>query len=77
MERENALTLSSEEKNELIRSNKKVKDNHHNTPERTGIETQAIDNSLILHIFIIIRKYYHTYFELTHAFYSWFWNNAK
>ena len=35
------------------------------------------DNSLILHIYIIIRKHYHTYFELIHAFYSWFWNNAK
>ena len=28
------------------------------------------DNSLILHIYIIIRKHYHTYFELIHAFYS-------
>ena len=35
------------------------------------------DNSLILHIYIIIRKPYHTYFELIHAFYSWFWNNAE
>ena len=35
------------------------------------------DNNLILHIHIIIRKYYHTYFELIQAFYSWFWNNAK
>ena len=35
------------------------------------------DNSLILHIYIIIRKYYHTYFELIHEIYSWFWNNAK
>ena len=35
------------------------------------------DNSLILHIYIIIRKHYHIYFELIHAFYSWFWNNAK
>ena len=37
----------------------------------------CIDNSLILHIYIIIRKYYYTYFELIHAFYIWFWNNAK
>ena len=36
-----------------------------------------IDNSLILHIYIIIRKHYCTYFELVHAFYSWFWNNTK
>ena len=28
------------------------------------------DNNLILHIYIIIRKYYHTYFELIQAFYS-------
>ena len=28
------------------------------------------DNSLILHIYIIIRKHYHTYFKLIHAFYS-------
>ena len=35
------------------------------------------DNSLILHIYIIIRNNYHTYFELIHAFYSWFWNNTK
>ena len=38
---------------------------------------RVYDNSLILHIYIIIRKHYHTYFELIHAFYSWFWNNAK
>ena len=44
MERENALTLSSEEKNELIRSNKKVKDNHHNTLKRTSVETWAVIN---------------------------------
>ena len=30
----------------------------------------TFDNSLILHIYIIIRKHYHTYFELIHAFYS-------
>ena len=30
---------------------------------------EVVDNSLILHIYIIIRKYYHTYFELIHAFY--------
>ena len=30
----------------------------------------TFDNSLILHIYIIIRKYYHTYFELIHSFYS-------
>ena len=35
------------------------------------------DNSLILHIYIIIRKHYHTYFELINAFYSWFWNNTE
>ena len=32
----------------------------------------CIDNSLILHIYIIVRKNYHTYFELIHAFYIWF-----
>ena len=37
----------------------------------------VIDNNLILHIYIIIRKHYHTYFELIHAFYNWFWNNAE
>ena len=36
-----------------------------------------VDNNLIFHIYIIIRKYYHTYFELIHVFYSWFWNNAE
>ena len=46
MERENALTLSSEEKNELIRSNKKVKDNHHNTLKRTNVETWAVIDSM-------------------------------
>ena len=35
------------------------------------------NHSLILYIYIIIRKHYHTYFELIHAFYSWFWNNAE
>ena len=39
--------------------------------------TNASDNSLILHIYIIIRKYNHTYFELIHAFYIWFLNNVK
>ena len=44
MERENALTLSSEEKNELIRSTKKVKDNHYDTTERSGVGNRiAID----------------------------------
>ena len=37
----------------------------------------CIDNSLILHIYIIVRKHYHTYFELIHAFYIWFWNNTE
>ena len=37
----------------------------------------SFDNNLILHIYIIIRKYYHTYFELIHAFYSWLLNNAE
>ena len=37
----------------------------------------CIDNSLILHIYIIVRKHYYTYFELIHAFYIWFWNNAE
>ena len=37
----------------------------------------CIDNSLILHIYIIIRKHYNTYFELIHAFYIWFWNNVE
>ena len=37
----------------------------------------CIDNSLILHIYIIVRKHYHTYFEVIHAFHIWFWNNAK
>ena len=33
---------------------------------------EATNNRLILHIYIIIRKDYHTYFELIHVFYSWF-----
>ena len=37
----------------------------------------CIDNNLILHIYIIIRKYYHIYFELIQAFYIWFWNNVE
>ena len=37
----------------------------------------CINNSLIFYIYIIIRKYYHTYFELINAFYIWFWNNAE
>ena len=37
----------------------------------------CIDNNLILHIYIIVKKYYHIYFELIHAFYIWFWNNAE
>ena len=41
------------------------------------ISRMNFDNSLILHIYIIIRKHYHTYFELIHAFYSWFWNNTE
>ena len=46
MERENALTLSSEEKNELIHSMKKIKDNHHDTSERTGVKNQAVIDSV-------------------------------
>ena len=42
-----------------------------------GSSYMCTDNSLILHIYIIIRNHYHTYFELIHAFYSWFWNNYK
>ena len=37
----------------------------------------CIDNSLNLHIYIIVRKHYHTYFELIHAIYIWFWNNDE
>ena len=37
----------------------------------------CIGNSLILHIYIIIRKHYHTYFEVIHAFHIWFWNNVE
>ena len=37
----------------------------------------CIDNSLILHIYIIIRKHDQTYFELIHAFYISFWNNVE
>ena len=33
---------------------------------------EATNNSLILHIYIIIGKDYHTYFELIRVFYSWF-----
>ena len=40
------------------------------------VKTLIGDNSLILHIYIIIRKHCHTYFDLIHAFYSWFWKNA-
>ena len=40
-------------------------------------KSYSLDNSLILHIYIIIRKNYNTYFELIHAFYSWFWNNVE
>ncbi|KAL0011911.1 hypothetical protein SO802_007019 [Lithocarpus litseifolius] len=46
MERENAITLSSEEKNELICSTKKVKDNHHDTTERTGVENWVASNAI-------------------------------
>ena len=46
--------------------------------EVLGIVTlELTDNSLILHIYIIVKKNYHTYFELIRAFYSWFWNNAE
>ena len=45
--------------------------------EKFSRSTAGFDNNLILHIYIIIRKYYHTYFELIHAFYNWFWNNAE
>ena len=38
--------------------------------EARGVERRmGSDNSLILHIYIIIRKHHHTYFELIHAFY--------
>lgn len=30
------------------------------------------DNNLILYIYIIIKKNYHTYIELVHVFYTWF-----
>ena len=41
------------------------------------IYMMCINNSLILHIYIIVRKHYHTYFELIHVFYIWFWSNAE
>jgi len=45
---------------------------------RTSNElVKECDNRLILHIYIIIRKHYHTYLELIHAFYIWFWNNVE
>ena len=43
----------------------------------TRTEKAFSGNSLILHIYIIIRKHYYTYFELIHAFYIWFWNNFE
>jgi len=46
MERENSLALSSEEKNELIRSNKNVKDNHYNTTGRAVIEPLVATDSI-------------------------------
>ena len=38
---------------------------------KIGHNLVCIDNSLIFHIYIIVRKYYHTYFELIHAFHIW------
>ena len=46
MERENALLLSSEENDELIRSTKKVIDNHHDITKRTGVENWVATNSI-------------------------------
>ena len=46
-------------------------------PKSDQFPIMCADNTLILHIYIIIRKHYHAYFELIHAFYNWFWNNAK
>ena len=40
-------------------------------------EVMCIDNNLIFRIYIIVRKHYHTHFELIHAFYIWFWNNVE
>ena len=48
MERENALTLSSKEKNELIYGTKKVKDNHHDTSEWIGVKNRAVIDSVSL-----------------------------
>ena len=44
---------------------------------KSRLNMMCIDNSLILHIYIIIGKHYHTYFELIHAFYIWFWNYVE
>lgn len=46
MERENALSLSSEEKNELICSNKKVKDNYYDTTEWAAVKPLAATDSI-------------------------------
>ncbi|XP_075650818.1 uncharacterized protein LOC142621440 [Castanea sativa] len=46
MARENALSLSSEEKNELIRSNKKVKDKHYDTTEQASVEPLAASDAI-------------------------------
>jgi hypothetical protein len=35
------------------------------------------NNSLILHIYIIISEHYRTYLLLIHAVYVMFWNNIK
>ena len=37
---------------------------------QSDTHSHTCDNNLILHIYIIIKKHYHTYFELIHAFYS-------
>ena len=44
---------------------------------KSRLNMMCIANSLILQIYIIIGKHYHTYFELIHAFYIWFWNYVE
>ena len=60
----------SEEVDKVHHKEKKKKKNYCN--KIFGCNMMCIDNSLILHINIIVRKYYHTYFELIHAFYIGF-----
>ena len=57
---------------QLTRERERERDKQKSTKQFNIRVLICIDNSLILHIYIIVRKHYHTYFEVIHAFHICF-----